>query len=140
MPIKDSVRNIESEVSLIKTYGLNTWQPVDFSNSPSVLLPPGTITSGGGYTVLVVNTTYAALTTNYVLLADATNGSFVITLPTTAGHSGLQHTIKKTDASANTVTIATTSSQTIDGSTTAVLSVQENAITVISDGTNWWVI
>jgi hypothetical protein len=63
-----------------------------------------------------------------------------VTLPTAVGCIGRRYTIKKTDASANAVTIATTSSQTIDGTTTKALSTQYAAYTVQSDGANWQII
>ena len=47
--------------------------------------------------------------------------------------------IKKTD-SGTTSTLATTSSQTIDGATTLSMATQYEAVTVQSDGSNWWVI
>jgi hypothetical protein len=44
---------------------------------------------------------------------------------------------KKIDSSANTVTVATTASQTIDGATTYTLSNQYDSIVVLSDNANW---
>ena len=43
-------------------------------------------------------------------------------------------------AGSNIVTVATTSSQTIDGSTTASLKVQNISVDLISDGANWKII
>ena len=50
------------------------------------------------------------------------------------------YNIKKTDSSANAVTINTTSSQTIDGSTSVVIQVQYVCVSVVSDGTKWNII
>lgn len=84
------------------------------------------------------NTTLGA---NYTLvLASAASGNVTITLPTAVGYGGLFYEIKRTDSSSNTLTLATTSSQTIDGSTTASIVRQYTAITVISDGSNWIII
>lgn len=66
--------------------------------------------------------------------------AFTITLPTAASISGRIYTIKKIDSSGNAVTIGTTSSQTIDGSTTYALSSQYKYVTVVSNGTNWLII
>lgn len=85
-------------------------------------------------------TTYTAQAADNVLSADATTGSFTITLPTAVGIAGKQYTVKKVDYSVNTVTIATTSSQTIDGSPTAILVFTNHFITVVSNGANWLVI
>lgn len=62
-----------------------------------------------------------------------------ITLPTAVGILGRIYRIKNIGAAA-TVTIATTSSQTIDGITTQTLTVQYDSITIISDGANWHII
>ena len=82
---------------------------------------------------------YTITATDSVILANATSGAVTITLPTAASISGRQYTVKKIDA-VNNVTLATTSSQTIDGSTTQVITSQYDSITVVSDGTNWHII
>lgn len=64
------------------------------------------------------------------------SGTTIITLPTSVGRSSKQFLIKKTDAS-NTITINTTSSQTIDGQTSRSLSNQYDSLVLLSDGTNW---
>jgi hypothetical protein len=81
---------------------------------------------------------YAVTTTNSVIRADASSGALTITLPTAVGVTGKIYTIKRIDilASSNLVTIATTSSQTIDGAANQYLWNSEN-ITVESDGANW---
>jgi hypothetical protein len=74
------------------------------------------------------------------LLGNATSAAFSITLPTAVGITGKTYTVKKIDSSANAVTVATTSSQTIDGTTTKPLARQYDAIAVQSDGSNWMII
>lgn len=69
----------------------------------------------------------------------ASGSGTTITLPTAVGIAGRQYTIKRSDAS-NAITVATTSSQTIDGNTTVSLSSNNMALTVQSDGANWQVI
>lgn len=61
-----------------------------------------------------------------------------ITLPTAVGITGREYTIKIT--ASGSCTIATTSSQTIDGSTTYSLASQYKYATVVSDGANWIVV
>ena len=73
-------------------------------------------------------------------LCDATSGAFTVTLPTAVGNTGQIYTIKRTSSAANNVTVGTTSSQTIDGSTTYVLSAQYKYVSVVSDGANWSII
>lgn len=83
---------------------------------------------------------YTALQSDDVILGDATSGAITITLPTAVGFSGKVFNIKKTDSSVNSVTIATTSSQTIDGALTAPLISQYQSFTLVSNGTNWSVL
>lgn len=63
-----------------------------------------------------------------------------ITLPPAADATGHIYFIKKIDSSANVVTIDPSGSETIDGGLTAVLTVQYEAITIQSDGTEWWIL
>ncbi len=72
---------------------------------------------------------------NTILLNGTT---LTATLPTAVSVAGKVYTIKV--ISASTGTVATTSSQTIDASTTYSLSAQWKYVTVISDGANWKVI
>jgi hypothetical protein len=82
---------------------------------------------------------YTILSTDYGgILADATSGNRTITLPT-AVDAWQEFTIKKLDSSANTVTVATTSSQTIDGAGTYVISTQYESVTVVSNGAQWYI-
>lgn len=57
------------------------------------------------------------------------------TLPTAAGGSVNQYTIRNISASSQVI-VSTTSSQTIDGSSTATLTAGQ-ILRVVSDGTNW---
>lgn len=75
----------------------------------------------------------AASFTDYIYNVS---GTTTVTLPTAVGN-GNEYVIK--NVGSGTVTIATTSSQTIDGSSTVTLSVKNTSLTLISDGTNWGV-
>jgi hypothetical protein len=81
----------------------------------------------------VTSTSYTATATDKVIEVTATGTTQ--TLPTAVGIKGKPYTFKLT--AAGTATIATTSSQTIDGSTTYSLSAQYKYVTVISNGANW---
>ena len=68
-----------------------------------------------------------------------TSSGKTITLPDAVSHcAGRIYTVKLTVS--GTATVATTSSQNIDGATTYSLSAQYKYVTVQSDGTQWWVI
>jgi hypothetical protein len=86
---------------------------------------------------------YAAKTSTYPIVTtdgiiNCTSGTFTTTLPTAVGFSGLTFTIK--NSGAGTITLATTSAQTIDGASTKSLSSQYSSIVVASDGANWMTI
>lgn len=72
---------------------------------------------------------------------SASAAAVVVTLPATTG-SGYSFTIKKTDSSANTVTVKAGASGTIDGNNTVVLSAQYKYVTVVSTSTSdlWYVV
>lgn len=100
-----------------------------------------TLTTAGNLVAYVAKTgAYTAAATDEIIACDATSAAFTITLPTAASKTGQRYTIKKTDSSANAVTIGTTSSQTIDGSTTYSLASQWKYATIISNGSNWLII
>ena len=75
-----------------------------------------------------------------VILCDATSGNITITLPAASGVSGRLYVVKKTDASANTVTIDGSGSETIDGATTVALASQHHYRGIVSNGSNWFVV
>ena len=72
----------------------------------------------------------ATASTDYIYFVS---GTTTITLPTAVGNTN-RYSIKNTGV--NTVTVATTSSQTIDGSTTASLPVANTSLDLISDNAN----
>jgi len=92
-----------------------------------------------GFRTAVVTQTgaYTATASVSTILCNATTAAFTVTLPTAVGVSGLKYVVKKTDSSANAITIATTSAQTIDGASTYSLAAQWNFVALQSDGANW---
>lgn len=96
--------------------------------------------NGAAFAVTTQTSAYTATGTDVTILANATGGAFSVTLPTAVGATGKIYTVKKIDSSVNAVTVATTSSQTIDNQTTEPLARQFDAVTVQSDGANWFII
>jgi hypothetical protein len=95
----------------------------------------GTGISRGIYSVSTNTTAGSGANVDYVYFVS---GSSTITLPTAVGNTN-QYTIK--NVGTNTISIATTSSQTIDGSASPItINVQYVSLTIISDGTNWNII
>jgi hypothetical protein len=95
----------------------------------------GTGISRGVYSVSSNTSAGSAANVDYVYLVS---GTTTITLPTAASNTN-RYTIKNTGT--NTVSIATTSSQTIDGSASPItINVQNVSLDLISDGANWNII
>ena len=83
-----------------------------------------TLTTPSGIEEVYIYTPSTAITVN--LVAAATCGS------------GFKYQIK--NASANTITIDPNSTETIDGASTFALSTQYASVTIITDGSNWFII
>lgn len=83
-------------------------------------------------------TSETVISTDYALLFTGTSAC-TVTLPTAVGCTGRIIHVKNTKTSSVPVlTIATTSSQTIDGSgTTWLLDDPNESVNVVSDGANW---
>lgn len=86
------------------------------------------------------DTGYTLTASDYAVLVSAAGGATTINLPAAASASGYIYVVKKTDSSANAVTVDGSGSETIDGSTTYVLANQYSAVTIQSNGTAWFVI
>lgn len=80
---------------------------------------------------------YAALTTDDVIFANP-GGAQTITLP--AASAGRRITVKRVNNSANVVTVSPASGTIDGGASIALAGGGYDAVTVVCDGTNWWVI
>jgi len=76
----------------------------------------------------------------FTLLGDATAGNITFLLPLVSSAASRIYVFKKTDASANTVTIDGNGSETIDGALTYVLSSQYKYVMIQCDGSKWNII
>ncbi|MFD4740632.1 hypothetical protein ACFWNQ_25190 [Streptomyces virginiae] len=79
---------------------------------------------------------YTAGSFDEVVTVDATSGPVTITLPTAVGRTR-PVTVKKVDASGNSVTIDGAGSETIDGQLTRVLAAQWRSATLVPSGSGW---
>lgn len=100
---------------------------------------PAGLQGGGEFGVATKTTTYTITDTDglRVVLASATGGAFTVTLPAAASNASRILFLKKTDSSANAVTIDGAGSETIEGALTLVLDQQFDCIEIASDGSNW---
>jgi hypothetical protein len=128
----------------IQAYSADLSAIAQLSGSTGYLVKTGpgtwTITSAstGSSRVISVVTTNTTATldsgTDYVYLASNT---ISITLPTASSNQSI-YTVK--NVGTGVITINTTSSQTIDGSTSIILPVRYSAVSLVSDGINWNII
>jgi len=109
---------------------------INSAGSSTAVLISGSGT--GAYANVVSASSNTTLTnSNDVVLASASGGAITITLPVPT--SGKQFVIKKTDSTANAVTIAPAGSETIDGNSLWALSGQYDSVQLVTDGTNWYI-
>jgi hypothetical protein len=115
-------------------YGL-TVASNTFRNGYGTTTPNSTLQVSGSLSLAYTaqTGTYPITATDYLI--NCTANSFTVTLPTAVGITGRVYIIKNTGA--GTITIATTSSQTIDGSAPGSLAAGPTIIRVMSDGANW---
>lgn len=125
----------------------NVWQ-MDRSGNVSVLgssyfgaltAPIHTVDVGGSFGAAITSTSTDITlgATHYTVKVDASGANRTITLPAASGVTRRIYIIKKTDATANTVTIDGNASETIDGATTKVINTQWAGYMIQCDGTNW---
>jgi hypothetical protein len=92
------------------------------------------------FTTSTKTSNYTMAGTDVVVFADATSGNVTITLPTASSNSGYRFYVKRVDGSGNTCALARSGSDTIDGQTSVSLALQYTSITVVSSGTDWYII
>jgi hypothetical protein len=103
----------------------------------STIIGPTTIVNDWN-TRSITTTPVTLEITHRTALVDATGGARVVNLPTAASSRYHVYTIKKVDASVNTVTIDASGAETIDGALTVVLTTQWERVTIQSNGTAWF--
>ena len=75
-----------------------------------------------------------------VVLIDATSANVTATLPAASGATHKVYTFKRLDGSANTASVTTLGTETIDGGRPYNLTVQYQFITIACNGSNWYII
>jgi hypothetical protein len=102
-------------------------------------------TGGGGGAATDIQTVTGnttALNSNTRYLVDASAGPVTITLPEASGSNKTEITVKKIDATANTVTVLaeTVKPDFIDGSPSIVLTTQNQSIMAVCNGINFYLV
>jgi hypothetical protein len=107
------------------------------------LIQVANLLASGLAPVVTKTANYTLTSSDNTVIGDPSGGSFTLTLPTAAGAGGKTYTVKRSDSTANnsnTLTVATTSAQTIDGQATTTLDLHNHWVAVRSDGANWQII
>ncbi len=95
---------------------------------------------GRTVTIRTVTADTTLVDSDVVVLCNGTSPGITITLPTAVGREGKIFYVKKIDSSGNSVTIEGDGSETIDNQLFQLLSSQYDAVEVVSDGSEWWII
>lgn len=99
------------------------------------------VSTGAVYkSTLAQSAAFSASTSATVYLCSASSAAYAATLPPASASTGLELVFVKTDSSSNHVTVTGAGSDNINGSNTYALTTQYQAVHVVSDGTQWWVI
>lgn len=103
-----------------------------------------TVNSGNTPASKITTTHVSADTTavadGRLYLVNAGSGIITITLPPASSSSGCTVMVKKIDSSLNAVIVDGDGTEEIDNSTTLTISNQYDCYTILSDGTEWWVV
>lgn len=107
--------------------------------------PTSTFHNAGSMTInrtTVADTSYTILSTDYLIVYTSLSSGRTVTLPTALLISGRTYIIKDETgtAAANIITIATTASQTIDGTSTKAIATNYGSLKLYSNGTSWFTI
>ena len=96
-------------------------------------------TNNIGHVYTVTSATYSPNADDYIILVD-TDETVTITLPTAVTIDGRIVHIKDSTGGAFTypITVATQSTATIDGETSTTIPVAYMSLSLVCDGTNWF--
>lgn len=88
------------------------------------------------------NSTINPTQSSTIYLVNTSSSSVILTLSTSSLESGKEVIIKDSSGSSstNTITVQTEGSETIDGESSFVISLDYTSITIVSDGSNWFII
>jgi hypothetical protein len=81
---------------------------------------------------------YSAIPQDFVS-ADTSAGGFTVTLPPANQNINRVIGVKKISSDANAVTISPTGADTIDGAASQSITIQWNSISLLSNGTGWYI-
>jgi hypothetical protein len=126
----------------VNTVNLNPKSTNTYSLGSSANRWQTAVTNGLAVGVQTVNipTATALNAGRGVTLCDCTTTPITVPMPAAATLTGQMLWIKKIDSTSNAVTIDGNGSETIDGAASITLTSQYQSITLVSDGTNWFIV
>jgi hypothetical protein len=137
--IAAATANDLSDVSYTAGAGIDGYV-LTYSNTNSQWEAQAASGGGGGFTYTAITSASSpvsgAASTHYS--ADTSGGVITINLPALSGVTAGTEIRVKLKTAGNTLTLDGNLSETIDGSTTYTLTVQNQAVTLVSDGSSNW--
>jgi hypothetical protein len=130
-PVVDGLQNRPVSNAAPATGAALVWDGVQWAPSTGGLT--------GSYTLVTVVANHNAAPWE-IILADTSGGGFTVTLPLAATCTGKPITIKKISSDGNVLLVDAQGAEEIDGSPNLSITGQYVSPTVVSDGTNWWII
>ncbi|MBL7701639.1 MAG: hypothetical protein JNM14_05285 [Ferruginibacter sp.] len=98
------------------------------------------VTGSTAHSITTKTANYTATASDYTIICNNTSGGITISLPAASGAAGRVYAIKKVSGTLNNVTIDPNGSETIDGASTRILTLQYEAALIQCDGTNWYIL
>lgn len=109
----------------------------DLFNNAGAKAHFGEILTNSQDTTVSTQTTGSSIDASATVWLHNSSSAHTFTLPDATACSGRRYEIK--DVGTGTLTVATTLSQSIDGGTSLTLT-QYQSVTLVSDGTQWWIL
>lgn len=109
------------------------------TDSATAMVPNLQISGSWKRAVSTVTSSTTLNSTHNVVLSDDSGGSITITLPAASTCSGRIYTIIKTSASNSTI-VDGNSSETINGNPDFTMGAQYGRVTIVSNGTEWFIV
>jgi hypothetical protein len=136
-----SAKNIVNSVNgLTGAITLTSGSNITLTPSGNTITIASTASGGISRSISTITTSTSAgasASYDYVFIG-ATSGNINLTLPTEVSNTN-RYSVKQSNA-VGTLTLLTTSSQTIDGLTAFALNKQYQAVDLISDNANWHIL
>jgi hypothetical protein len=107
---------------------------------PGIAGPGGADAIGGPVAISTKTGNYTVTTSDNVLLGNCIGGSIIFTLPPAASAIGSVFFFKKIDASLNAMTVQADGAELIDSANNLISTTQYEAFTLVTDGTQWYLL